>query len=148
MSTIPTLNEFLSTARREFSFLVSELGFTEQSDQGQGPNPFSVYYTNATTAVRVEGVQWGVSIQVMLICLSPATGCPATVPLWVLVQLRTGCEQPIVPGQLAQMVRDADLLPLHAHDVLRGDFSVFPAAYSLMMQIHEGSQEPRKRVLP
>jgi hypothetical protein len=84
MTTSPSLDEFLSTARREFGFLVSEFRFTGQPDLRAYPNPFSVHYVSSSTAVAVDGTQWGFGLQVMLTFLAPPPGFPPSVPLWAM----------------------------------------------------------------
>jgi hypothetical protein len=69
----PLLADFLSTARREFGFLVSDFAFTEQADPGPYPNPFSVSYVSSTVRVTVDGISWGHAVQVMLHAISPPT---------------------------------------------------------------------------
>jgi hypothetical protein len=59
MTTSPSLEEFLSTTRREFGFLVSEFRFTAQPDLRAYPNPFLVHYVSSSTAAAVDGTQWG-----------------------------------------------------------------------------------------
>jgi len=141
VTTSPSLDEFLSVARREFEFLVSDFGFIEHRD-GATANPFSVSYRSAAVAITVEGFQWGFGVQVMLSCLQPASGIPASVPLWALVQLRAPDESRVVSGQLAQLALDASLLRRCTADILSGDFTVFPAA----MRVVEQSAQDTKRV--
>ena len=148
MTTSPTLDAFLSTARHEFSFLVSEFGFTEQPDSSAYPNPFSVHYATSTTAVTVEGVQWGVGVQVSLSHLPPIPGFLPYVPLWAIVELRAPNKGTPVSGQLQKLARDAHLLRVHAVDFLRGDFSSFEAAMSIIEREAAEAAKPKKRKLP
>ena len=148
MTTSPSLADFLSTARREFSFLVAEFGFTEQPDTSPYPNPFSVHYATPTTAVTVEGINWGCAVQVMLHAVSPLPGTPAYVPLWALVEHRAPDESQSPPGQLAQLADYASLLRRHAADVLRGTFTAFPAAQRVIDFHAAEAAKPKQRKLP
>ena len=127
---------------------MAEFGFEEIPDHRQFPNPFAVCYSNHTTEVCIEGTSWGAGIQVMLINLAAAPGSPREIPLWVIVQLRTRQEGGAISGQLRLLARDAALLREHAHDVLRGDFAIFPEADALMMRIHEENLKPRQSFWP
>jgi hypothetical protein len=118
MTSSPTLEEFTTAARREFEYLSSEFGFIE------GPptrNPFSVRYVSGDTEVVVEGINWGHAVNVLL-----RRGAE-TVPLWAIARCR-GVTEKHPAGQLAQLQYDAKLLRRVAEEVLRHDFSVFPAA--------------------
>lgn len=148
MTTSPLLAEFLSTARREFGFLVSEFGFTEQPDTSPYPNPFSVHYATPTTAVSVEGINWGCGVQVMLYAVSPLPGIPPYVPLWALVEHRAPEESQSPPGQLAQLAYYACLLRRHGADVLRGTFTAFPDAMRVVDFHAAELAKPKKRKLP
>ena len=148
MTTIPLLDDFLRTARREFGFLVSEFGFTEQPDSRAYPNPFSVHYSTPTTLVTVDGINWGFGIQVMLHAVSPRRGTPPQIPLWALVVHREPVERQVPSGQLAQLAHYASLLPLYAADVLRGDFAAFPDALRII-EFHAAElDQPKQRKLP
>ena len=148
MTTIPSQAEFVSTARREFGFLVSEFGFTEQPDTRAYPNPFSVHYSTSATAVTAEGINWGFGVQVMLHAVSPHPGTPSQVPLWALVEHRDPQESQVPSGQLAQLAHYASLLRLHAADVLRGDFAAFPAAMRVVDFHAAELDKPKERKLP
>jgi hypothetical protein len=145
VSTNPSLDEFLSAVRREFAFLESEFGFT---DQGTGPNPFSVIYRSDRTAVEVEGTQWGFGTQVMLSRLEPSVGTPRFVPLWAILQLRAPDGERVVSGQLRQLAIDASSLRRYATDVLQGDFTSFPAAMRVVERTATEDAKPVRRKLP
>jgi hypothetical protein len=148
MTTSPSLDEFLSTARREFGFLVSEFRFTGQPDLRAYPNPFSVHYVSSSTAVAVDGTQWGFGLQVMLTCLAPPPDFPPSVPLWAIVEFRAPHEPQSVSGQLQQITLDASLLRLYAAEVLRGDFTCFPAAMRIVEHHLAEAAPPKPRSLP
>jgi hypothetical protein len=58
-ATAPTLEEFVSTARAEFSFL-AEYGFAEvPQPSAQYQNPFEVHYQRKGWRVVVEGLSYG-----------------------------------------------------------------------------------------
>jgi hypothetical protein len=128
VSTNPSLDTFLAAARHEFAFLVSDFGFAEAPLPETSINPFKVVYISDSTRVTVEGINWGVNVHVTLHSLSPRDDTPARVPLWALVELRAPRERESPAGQLAQLHRDAASLRNYASDVLRGDFTAFPAA--------------------
>ena len=148
MTTSPPLADFLSTARREFSFLVSEFGFAEQPDTRPYPNSYSVHYATPATAVTVDGINWGFGVQVMLHAVSPLPGTPPYVPLWALVEHRAPDESQSPSGQLAQLTYYASLLRRHAADVLRGTFTAFPAAQRVVDFHAAEAAKPKKRKLP
>ena len=114
MTTPPSLTDFLRTARRGFSLLVSEFGLVKQPDNRPYPNAYSVHYASSSTAVDVDGINWGVGVQVMLRSVSALPGTPPYVPLWALVEHRTPDESQSRPGQLAQLAYYASQLRRHA----------------------------------
>ena len=148
MTTNPSLEDFLCTARREFGFLTSEFGYTEQPDTRKHPNPFCVCYASSFATVIVEGINWGFGIQVMLNCLAPAARFPSRVPLWAIVELRAPHEGETVSGQLEQLAREAFLLRTYAVDVLRGDFTSFPAAKAIIERRAAEAVSPKHHKLP
>jgi hypothetical protein len=148
MTTSPSLSDFLSTARREFSFLVSEFGFVEQPDNRPCPNAYSVCYATPTTAVTVEGTNWGFGVQVMLRSVLPVPGAPQEVPLWALVEHRAPEESQLPSGQLAQLAYYASQLRRHADDVLRGIVTSFPVAQDGIDFHAAEAAKPKKRRLP
>jgi hypothetical protein len=133
MSKPPSIKRFRDAVRREFSFLIDDFGFTEERlPRDPEKNAFKVAYANATTRVTVEGINWGENIQVMLFALSAPPDIPARVPLWAIIEVRAPQERDLPGGQLPQITRNAAVLRQYASDVLRGDFSVFPAARQLI----------------
>jgi len=143
VTTCPSLEEFLSTARREFGFLASEFGFTELPDTRVHPNPFCVRYKSQNATVTIDGIQWGFGVQVLL---SASAGQP-TVPLWAVAESR-GLKYELRSGQLAQLARDAALLRSAATDILRGDLSSFPAAMRVVDHHAAEATKPKRRILP
>ena len=149
MSTNPSLDTFLKAARREFAFLISDFGFTEQAlPDATHINPFKVTFVSDSTRVTVEGINWGVNSHVMLHCRSPAPDVPPRVPLWAIVELRAPDERESPAGQIAQLSRDSTLLRRHASDVLHGDFSVFPAAARIVEDHAAKLAKPKAAKLP
>ena len=143
MTTNPSLDDFLSTARREFGFLVSEFGFTELPDKRAHPNPFCVCYTSVHMRVLVDGIMWGFGIQVTL-SVTPGS---SEIPLWAVAESRgIQCQSP--SGQLAQLACDAALLRRAATDILRGDCSSFPAALRVVEHHAAEAAKPKPRKLP
>jgi hypothetical protein len=144
----PSLADFLSTARSEFGFLISEFGFIEQPDSGPYPNPFSLRYVSPTTVITIDGINWGFGVQVMLDSVSRLPGIPPGIPLWALVEHRAPDEGLSPSGQLAQLSYYASLLRRHAADVLRGTFTAFPAAMQIVDLHASELSKPRRRKLP
>jgi hypothetical protein len=145
VTTSPSLDDFLGTARREFGFLVSEFGYIERPDTREHPNPFCVCYTSPRATVTVEGIQWGFGVQVTL---SSPSASGSSVPLWAVAELRDLPHREPVSSQLAQVSRDAALLRLGAADILRGDLSSFPAAMRVVEHHAAESAKPKQRKLP
>lgn len=148
MTTSPSLDDFLSTARREFGFLVSDFGFAEHPDRRTYRNPFSVHYESPMTAITVDGLSYGFGLQVLLHHVFPPSGAPSTVPLWALLEHRAPDEAQRISGQLLQLALSAALLRAHASDVLRGDFTSFPAAMRVVEHHAAEAAKPKKRKLP
>ena len=145
----PSVKKFLTAARREFSFLVSDFGFVEEHlPIDPKKNPFKVAYTTDTTRVTVEGINWGTNVQVMLLAVTPTSNVPARVPFWAVVEVRAPHERDLPAGQLLQLTHNARLLRLYASDILRGDFSVFPAACRIIDKHAETLAQPPQRKLP
>ncbi len=145
----PSLDTFLAAARREFAFLISDFGFTEQAlPNAAHINPFKVTFVSDSTRVTVEGINWGVNSHVMLHSLSPVPDVPSRVPLWAIVELRAPDERESPAGQIAQLGRDATLLRRYASDVLQGDFSVFPAALRIVEDHAAILAKPQAAKLP
>lgn len=144
----PSLDQFLSTTRREFAFLVEEFGFIEHPDKSKYPNPFSVHYISATTTVAVDGINWGFGVQILLSCRLKPTAAGRRAPLWAIVRLRAPHEPEPISAQLQNLARDAVLLRSYAADVLRGDFTCFPAANAIVNQNAVERAKPKQRKLP
>ena len=148
MTKSPTLGEFLDAGRHEFGFLVAEFGFVEQSEPDSRANPFSLCFLSATTVVRVEGIQWGLGLQVLLGRVTQISGAPSCVPLWAIIEVRAPNTERSVAGQLQQLAFYAEMLRLHAADVLRGDFSSFSAAMEVVERCAREAAKPSVRALP
>lgn len=130
-SVAPHPHEFISCARHEFQFLVSEYGFAEvPNNLRRYFNPVSVRFENQTTLISVEGIAHGFSTTVELGEIpQPCGDLDKTIPLWPLAQLR----QPVLYeafsetlGQLNQLPLLARLLRLTANEILLGDFTMLP----------------------
>jgi hypothetical protein len=133
MNTVDTpLDEFFAESELAFRFLEEQYGFVKQSSaMTSHPNPFTVRYENASTAVMIEGVSWGSGA---VVSVGKKEGRPGPsfelVPLWTIARLEgAGQEEALtVQGQSAQMKASAAALPRLAGAALRGDFSVIEAA--------------------
>jgi hypothetical protein len=148
MTKNPTLQEFLGCARQEYRFLIDEFGFSESMNAA---NPFEVDYSNSVLRVTVEGINWGYGVQVLLIPFRAGSArIQESVPLWAIAQLRCPTDLDQVQrdsGQLAQLRSYAQILRASANDVLRGDFTIFPAAAAVVAG-EPPSKEPKKSYLP
>jgi hypothetical protein len=124
----PTLEDFLRRARQEFHFLVLEFGFREQASRRRADlNQFQVRYRNDTTLVRVEGINWGYGVQVLLgPRRRPLFGRDDNFPLWPIVKLREPdlYKKLFAGDQLAQLAAHAVALKRCAEEVLRGNFAI------------------------
>ncbi len=142
----PTLNEFVTEAKKQFHFLEDEFGFSEISNDSS-ENEFLVKYEKQPVQVRVEGINWGYGVQVMLSNLSQSDNEDSRIPLWVVARLRETDFNEKVSGQLQELAVASNTLRDCAKDILNGDFSVFPKAYKLMMEI-ANQTEASGRKLP
>ena len=148
----PVLREFTDAARRHFSFLISDFGFSEaELPNDKDINEFQVCYLSARVLVTIEGINWGYGIQILLsVCEPSANKVRPEIPLWPIVKLR----QPdlykslmVADGQLAQLEVYATALRLCASDILGGDFTISAAAEKLISEeasIALGLEEQRR----
>ena len=128
------VEEFREYGRRAFHFLVEEYGFREvPAPKGKSANEFVVCFSNGVTWIGVEGINWGFGIDVRLASHDRAQMKYRTYCFQDLLDLRSpGFPIPAAKPtdtreiQKAQMDSYAAALRVHAKDVLRGDFSVFP----------------------
>jgi hypothetical protein len=137
MTTSPTRLEFQATVRDAFGFLVREFGFREVQPRAsrREPDAFVVRFANTTTAVQVEGINWGFAAQVVVGEAAAGDQLGTAVPLWAIMKLRrpdlyeeiTGSA-----GQLADIRVYARALREAAVEVLTGDFAVFGDARALV----------------
>jgi hypothetical protein len=137
MTESPTLIEFQETARDAFGYLGREFDFRELEPPATylEANPFIVWFANATTLVRVEGINWGFATQVMLGPADAENGWDDAVPLWAVIKHRRAelDEEVTRPaGQLGDIRFCAHALRETASDVLRGDFAVLAAARAIV----------------
>jgi hypothetical protein len=137
MTESPALVEFQETARDAFGYLGREFAFRELEPPAKylEVNPFIVWFANATTLVRVEGINWGFAAQVMLGPADGKDGWHDTVPLWAVIKHRRPRlyeEVTRSAGQLGDIRLYAHALRETASDVLRGDFGVFTAARAII----------------
>ena len=146
MATNPTLNEFVKEAKKQFRFLEDEFGFSEISNDSS-ENEFVVKYEKQPVQVRVEGINWGYGVQVMLSNLSQSDNENSRIPLWAVARMRETDYNEKVSGQLQELSVASNTLRDCAKDILNGDFSVFPKAYKLMMEI-ANQTEASGRKLP
>jgi hypothetical protein len=128
------VKQFREYGRRAFRFLIEEFGFLEVAPtKGKFVNEYMVCFSNGVTWVAVEGINWGFGIDVRLASHDLAHMRYPTYCFQDLLNLRSkGLPIPTAKStdsreiQKAQMDQYAAALRIHAKDVLRGDFSVFP----------------------
>jgi len=134
----PSLDEFLTCARHEFGFLIAEFGFQEQVLLGDPDvNRYQARYVNAPALVKVEGINWGYGVNVLLgPSRRPISGPEDTFPLWPIVKLRRPdlYDRLNAGDQLEQLAAHAMALKACAADVLRGDFGVRAEVDALLEQ--------------
>jgi hypothetical protein len=133
----PTAIEFKETARDAFGYLQREFAFREVEPPAKhlAVNPFLVWFTNATTLVQVEGINYGFAAQVILARAGTGDEWHTSVPLWAIMKHRRPElyeESFRSSGQLGDIRVYADALREVASDVLRGDFRVFAAARAVI----------------
>jgi hypothetical protein len=137
MTESPALIEFQEAARDAFGYLGREFAFRELEppEKYLEVNPFIVWFANATTLVRVEGINWGFAAQVLLGRADAEDGWHDTVPLWAVIKHRRPElyeEVTRSAGQLGDIRLYARALRETAGDVLRGNFGVFAAARAIV----------------
>jgi hypothetical protein len=134
----PSLEEFLTRARHAFGFLGAEFAFHEQPlTLDPDVNPYQVRYVNTTTLVRVEGINWGYGVTVLLgPWRRPIFRRENTFPLWPIVKLRRPdlYDRLDIGDQLEQLTAYAMALRECAAEVLAGDFSVGAEVERLLRQ--------------
>jgi hypothetical protein len=145
MTTSPTLSKFLAEAKLQFRFLEEEFEFSEIPND-PNDNLFLIKYLNHPVQVRVEGVSWGAGLQVMLINLTRMDHEYSRIPLWVVARLRDADHDGGVSDQLQQLAVASKALRECANDILNGDFSIYPEAYKLMVEIHNQAETPRRKL--
>ena len=146
MTTSPTLEEFLATAREEFSYLVTDYRYIEVPTNND-ENVYLVKFENHPIRVSIEGINYGFGVQVMLTNITAGKNEVAKVPLWAVVELTNPNGIKAVSGQLQKLAVLSEALNVYGSDVLKGSLSVFPKAYELMVEVANRSV-PTKRKLP
>jgi hypothetical protein len=128
------VEQFRDHGRLAFRFLIEEFGFREVPlPEGKFVNQYMVCFSNGVTWVGVEGISWGFGIDVRLASHDVAHMRYPTYCFQDLIEIRSAgfpfptakpTDTPEV--QKTQMDWYAAALRIHAKDVLRGDFAVFP----------------------
>ncbi len=134
----PTPDEFRAAAREAFGFLVADHGFREERVARGSHNPVAVWFVNDTTRVVVEGINYGRNARVAVGRAGPIRsfenndlGDLASVRRSDLALTDEQVEVERAAGQLGQIPRLAELLRACGAEVLRGEFSSFPAIHAL-----------------
>jgi hypothetical protein len=137
------IEKFRELCRREYRFLEREYDFTERKiPKEESINQFQVQYVNATTLVAVEGIHWGLSIDVRIGRLLPeAWEIYKHYSLEDLLIIR--CPELSLGGtnsddgssnQSVELKHYAHALKECADDVLRGEFSVLPQLHQSIVR--------------
>ena len=134
MLTNPTKEEFLSNARKEFAFLIREFGCTEKKPEVD-ENDFCVKYENDSVQVKIEGINWGFGVQVLIKRLDIPGGEMSQIPLWAIEEVRNPGKRKVGGDQLQQLMRLSRSLKLYGSDILKGDFSIFREAYNVIFKV-------------
>jgi hypothetical protein len=134
----PSLEEFISLARSEFSYLVSDFGYMEL---GSTQNPFEVRFQKDDIEICVEGISYGFGANVMLKCRGKL------MPFWALARARGYFYEP-PSGQLNQVRACAALLLQCARDVIDGDMSAFSSERSVLQIATAAARTLIRRRLP
>ena len=128
------VEQFREYGRWAFRFLIEQYGFREAPlPEGKFVNEYMVCFSNGVTWVGVEGINYGFGISVRLASHDVVHMQYPTYCFQDLLDLRspgfplptaTPTDTPEI--QKKQMDWYAAALRVHAKDVLRGDFAVFP----------------------
>lgn len=138
----PTLEDFTTTARREFDYLATEFGCTETPPENG--DPFTIQFCHEFCRVRIVGRSFGFELDVQIERLTydptknPYTGI---FPLWAMMRIRNqelyDQRYPKTRGQLNMLVFDASALRQTCMDLLHGDFSIELEIAALLKKNHE-----------
>jgi len=128
------VEQFREYGRRAFRFLIEQYGFREvPPPEGKFVNEYMVCFSNGVTWVGVEGISYGFGISVSLASHDVVHMQYPTYCFKDLLDVRSpGFPLPTAKPtdtaeiQKTQMDWYAAALRVHAKDVLRGDFAVFP----------------------
>ena len=137
-ATAPKLDEFLSSARREFSFLADH-GFSEvPPPKAQYQNPFEVHYERLGWRIVIEGLSYGFCAGIRIV--SPdgrKGGFGHVVPEEYWKQHRDGLGR----GQLGDIRYEAMTLREFGQDFLAGDTSIMDELIRLGQESVERDRE-------
>jgi hypothetical protein len=126
-------DEFREYGRKAFQFLTEKYGFRECTSDAYTNNEYSVCFSNGITWIGVCGVSWGSGVDVRLASCDPIHMRYRTYSFQDLLDIRSP-NFPLPKVDLSdmreiqkrQMDWYAAALKVHAKDVLRGDFTIFP----------------------
>ncbi len=137
-----SIERFRQESREAFLPVLEKYGFKEEAlPKIQYINEYQVRWANDTTRIIVEGINWGMNIDVRLASLEESIMEYETYAFDDLLALRNPGFVP-VDGQQAQMAQYANQLAENAIDVLSGDFLVFPElAAAIRRRAAEFNQE-------
>ena len=142
----PTLEQFLTAARTEFAFLVSDYGFEERPPEPDPyVEPFFVRFVRDDLEVAVRGLSYGRMADTTIRDrhgrkLRPMMLHPDFVPYTNPISRRV--------GQLNQISQDAQWLREYGRALLAGDLGVMGEAlvrYETAKDAYESAQAERRR---
>ena len=143
----PTLEQFLTAARTEFAFLVSDYGFEERPPEPTPyVEPFFVRFVGDDLEVAVQGLSYGRMADTTIRDrhgrkLRPMMLHPDFVPYTNPIPRRG--------GQLNQISQDAQWLREYGRALLAGDLGVMGEAlirYETARDAYESAQAERRRL--
>lgn len=128
------LSHFKTEARKAFAAVCNSFGLREENiTLSDTANLFQLTFSNSTTRIIVEGINWGMNTTVHL-GINEAGA--ALHPIHQLIKERTP-EKPIAGNQTDQLYGYAHYLLAYATDILQGDTSFFNRQEALKKQQKE-----------
>ena len=120
------LEAFKDACRAAFTPVLTEHGFREERlPNTRYINEYQIRWANEKTRIIVEGINWGMNIDVRLASVDETIMEYKSYAFDDLLTIRDPTFQS-KDGQLAQMEQYAELLAEHAEDVLSGNHRIFP----------------------
>lgn len=126
MKKVKGVEEFRESCRVSFASVLARHGFNEEAlPKTKNINEYQVRWANETTRIIVEGINWGLNIDVRLASVDDSVMEYKSYAFDDLLAIRNPTFKR-KNGQSEQMEQYAKQLEEHAPDVLSGDHNVFP----------------------